>query len=166
LIRVFALPFISSLAALLTSVIVLISGNGLLSTLVPLRAKLEHFPEFSIGILGSVYFAGMLAGTLAAPAILRRAGYIRAFSAFVSLAIMVTLIFPIILNPLIWISLRGLLGFAFAGLYGVIEAWISAKSENANRGRIYGVYQVANFVGSAIGQQILIIAVTSKNEML
>ena len=45
------------------------------------------FSDLKIGLLGSVYFAGMLAGTLAAPAIVRRVGHIRAFSVFVAVAI-------------------------------------------------------------------------------
>ena len=59
---------LSSIAALLFSVLLLIGGNALVGILTPLRARLEGFPEVTIGLLGSAYFAGMLAGTLAAPA--------------------------------------------------------------------------------------------------
>ena len=72
----------SALAALLASVFLLLAGNSLTGVLTPLRASLDGFPDLSIGLIGSVYFAGMLAGTLAAPAIVRRAGRIRASCAF------------------------------------------------------------------------------------
>ncbi|MBV9703159.1 MAG: MFS transporter [Methylobacteriaceae bacterium] len=149
-----ATPTSSSIAALLASVFVLIAGNGLLNTLVPLRATLESFPPIVVGILGSVYFIGMLAGTLAAPAIMARAGFIRAFAAFTALAIAGALAYALEVTPAFWIILRGLLGFAFAGIYGIIDSWINAKASNANRGRLYALYQIVNFGGSAIGQQM------------
>jgi hypothetical protein len=52
----------SAIAALLASAFLLIAGNGLVTVLTPLRAKIEGFPELTIGLLGSVYFGGMLAG--------------------------------------------------------------------------------------------------------
>ena len=145
----------SAIAALLASVFLLIGGNGLINTLVPVRGTLEGFSTFEVGLVGSVYFAGMLAGTVAAPLALRRAGHIRAFCAFVTLAIVATLALPVLLHPFAWVVLRGIIGFAFAGLYGVIEAWVSAKSRNENRGRIYAAYQLVNFAGSAMGQQLV-----------
>ena len=56
----------SSIAALLLSVLMLIGGNSLVGVVTPLRARIEGFPDLTVGLLGSVYFAGMLAGTLAA----------------------------------------------------------------------------------------------------
>ena len=153
----FPLSNYSAILALLASVFLLIAGNGLVNTLVPLRASLEHFPPLAIGLMGSVYFGGMLAGTLAAPAVLRRTGHIRAYCAFISLAIITTLALPVLVAPLPWILVRGALGFAFAGLYGVIDGWVSAKSQNENRGRVYGLYQIVNFSGSAVGQQLLVL---------
>ncbi len=146
---------LSSIAALMSSVLVLIAGNGLANTLVPLRGKLEGFPDLAIGLLGSAYFGGMLAGTLAAPGIIARAGYIRAFSAFVSTAVVLTLVYPLAVYPAAWVGLRYGLGFVFSGFYAVIEAWLSDKSTNADRGRIYAAYQVVSYGATAAGQEIL-----------
>jgi MFS family permease len=146
----------SALIALLTSVYVLITGNGLINTLVPTRAKLEGFPNLAIGLIGSIYFTGMLVGTLAAPAAIRRSGFIRAFSAFAAIAIAAAVGFAMFVNAWFWVGLRGVLGFAFAGLYAVIDAWVNVKATNANRGRVYGLYQFINFAGSAGGQRLLL----------
>ena len=145
----------SAIAALLVSAFLLIAGGGLVNLLVPLRAKSEGFPEFSIGLLGSFYFGGMLAGTLAAPFIVRRAGHIRAFSAFVAGAVVAAILLPTMAAPLPWLALRGALGFAFAGLYAVIESWINSRATNANRGGFYGFYQIVTFGASAFGQLAL-----------
>lgn len=145
----------SSIAALLLSVFLLIAGSAVASLTVPLRAKIEGFPELSIGLLGSAYFAGMLVGTLAAPAIVRRAGHIRAFSALVAASVAIVIFHPILVAPATWLALRAGLGFAFAGLYSVIESWINCKATNGNRGALYGVYQIVTFAGSASGQLVL-----------
>ncbi len=146
---------LSAVAALLLSVFLLIAGNALVGVLTPLRASLEGFPDLAIGLLGSVYFAGMLAGTLASPAIVRRAGHIRAFSAFVAVGVVAMILMPAYVAPAPWMASRGALGFVFAGIYAVVESWINAKASNANRGALYGVYQIVNFVASAGGQLLL-----------
>ena len=129
----------SSIAALLLSVLMLIGGNSLVGIVTPLRARIEGFPDLTVGLLGSVYFAGMLAGTLAAPAIIRRGGHIRAYATFVALAVVSVILMPVTVSQWAWLSCRALLGFVFAGLYAVIEAWINAKATNANRGVLYAL---------------------------
>ncbi len=143
---------LSSIVALLGSVVLLIGGAALVGVAAPLRARIDGFPELTIGLLGSAYFAGMLAGTLAAPAIIRRGGHIRAFAAFVALAVVATVLMPVAVSPWFWLVSRAVLGFVFAGLYAVIEAWINARASNSNRGALYALYQIANFVASAAGQ--------------
>ncbi len=145
----------SSIAALLLSVLLLIGGNALIGVITPLRARIDGFPDLTVGLLGSAYFAGMLAGTLFAPAIIRRGGHIRAFAAFVSLAVASVILMPVFVSPSAWLVFRALIGFVFAGLYAVIEAWINAKATNANRGALYASYQIANFAASATGQLAL-----------
>jgi MFS family permease len=146
---------LSSIAALLCSVVLLIGGNALVSVATPLRAGLDGFPELTIGLLGSAYFAGMLAGALAAPAIIRRGGHIRAFAAFVALAVVAVVLMPVAVSPWVWLVCRAVIGFVFAGLYAVIEAWINARADDANRGALYALYQIANFGASAAGQMAL-----------
>jgi MFS family permease len=149
------LSILPSISALLFSVLLLIGGNSLVGVATPLRARIDGFPELTVGLLGSVYFAGMLAGTLAAPAIIRRGGHIRAYAAFVALAVASVILMPVMVFPLAWLACRALIGFVFAGLYAVIESWINAKATNSNRGALYALYQIANFVASASGQLAL-----------
>ena len=125
--------------------LLLIAGNSLVGVLTPLRAQLGGFADLTIGLLGSAYFAGMLAGALATPAIVRRAGHIRAFSAFVAVGIVAVVLMPGWESPAPWMLCRGALGFVFAGIYAVIESWINAKADNASRGALYGVYQIVSF---------------------
>ena len=139
----------------LVAVFIMIVGNGLLNTLIPYRATVEGFSPGVVGMIGSAYFVGMLAGTWSAPAIVRRVGHIRAFAAYSAVVSVAVLAFPLAVSPLPWVVLRGLVGFCFAGLYGIVEGWISAKAGASHRGRMLGIYNMANFAGSMAGQQTL-----------
>jgi hypothetical protein len=50
-------------------------GAGLQGTLLGLRATLEGFPAPVTGVIMSCYYVGYLAGTTAAPPLLRQVGH-------------------------------------------------------------------------------------------
>ena len=148
-------PAYAQVSALLVAVFILIAGNGLSNTLIPLSATAASFPPLSIGLIGSAYFGGMLVGCIAAPRIIARAGHIRAFSAFVAIATVTTLLHPIFVDPAAWAGIRAVTGFCFAGLYATIESWMHDKADNVVRGRVLAIYQIVHYAGSAIGQQAI-----------
>lgn len=145
----------SAILALLTSVLALIAGNSLLNTLVPLAGKLSGFSSLSLGLLGSCLFGGMLAGTMTAPAIIKRVGHIKAYAIFAALAIIAAVAYPLLVEPWWWLALRVVIGFAFAGLFGVIDGWVQGKADNATRGRLGALNQLVHFVAAALGQQLV-----------
>ena len=148
-------PAYAQLSALLGAVFILIFGNGLSNTLIPLSATAASFPSLSIGLIGSAYFGGMLVGCVAAPRIIARAGHIRAFAAFVAVATVTALMHPIFVDPAAWAAIRAVTGFCFAGLYAAIESWMHDKADNVVRGRVLALYQIINYCGSAGGQQAI-----------
>ena len=143
--------------ALLLSVALLLMGNGLQSILLPVRAHLETFSTFNIGILGSVYYIGFAAGCYLGPYVVRRVGHIRTFTAMVSLASALALAHALILNPGMWWLFRSMTGFCFAVIYIVIESWLNEKSTNETRGVVFSVYTIINLVVVTIGQQMLML---------
>jgi MFS family permease len=145
----------AAVAAILVSVLALMSGNAMLNTLVPLAGRLSGFNPIAVGLLGSLYFAGMLAGTLACPAIIRRVGHIRAYAIFGAIAVIAAISLPLLVQPWWWFILRVLIGFALAGLFGVIDGWVQGKATNATRGRISALNQLVNYIAVAIGQQMV-----------
>ncbi len=148
-------PAYAQVSALLAAVFILIAGNGLANTLIPLSATAASFPPLSIGLIGSAYFGGMLIGCLAAPRIIARAGHIRAFSAFVAISAVATLAHPVFVEPAAWSAIRAVTGFCFAGLYATIESWMHDKADNVVRGRVLALYQIVHYAGSATGQQAI-----------
>ncbi len=143
------------ITALLLSVALLLMGNGLQGTLLPVRANLEAFTATDIGILGSAYFLGFAAGCLYGPRLIRRAGHIRAFTALVAIASCVVLVHSLFLEPALWWVLRAATGFCFAVLYMIIESWLNEKSSNENRGFVFSLYTIINLTVITIGQLML-----------
>jgi MFS family permease len=146
---------LAPIAALLLSVAMLLMGNGLQGTLLPVRAQFEDFSALDIGVLGSAYFLGFALGCFFGPHVVRRAGHIRAFAAMVSVASTISLAHALIVSPVVWWVLRAGTGFCFAALYMVIESWLNERSTNETRGFVFSVYTIVNLTVITIGQMML-----------
>ncbi len=146
---------IATIGALLVSASILLTGNGLQGTLISVRANLEAFSKPEIGLLVSGYFAGYIAGSLLAPALIMRAGHIRAFAVFAAIASATALIYALAVHPIAWIALRVVMGFCFCGLYMVIESWLNERTPRETRGRVFSVYRIID-LGSNMGGQLLL----------
>lgn len=144
-------------AALLISVAILLTGQGLQGTLLPIRATMETFSTISIGIMGATYFLGFTIGCLLGAELVKRVGHIRVFLAMTAIASTTALIHALLLLPWIWIALRMLTGFCFAILYVVIESWINEQSTNQNRGVIFSIYVMITLSVQAIGQLMVLL---------
>ena len=93
-------------AALLISVSILLAGQGLQGTLLPVRASLEAFTTVSIGAMGAAYFFGFTIGCLKGGELMRRVGHVRVFLAMSALASAAPLLHGLIIQPIVWGSLR------------------------------------------------------------
>ncbi len=143
------------IAALLLSVGFLLVGHGLLLTLLPLRADAHGFSATQVGLTGSAYFLGFVAGCLAIPAIVRRSGHIRTFAALGAVFSAVVLVFEMVPDFTMWLLLRFLVGACIAGAYTVIESWLNERSTPETRGLILSAYSMLSFIMIAGGQQLL-----------
>lgn len=74
--------FYTRIATLLTGFAVLITGNGLLGTLLSLRLASPAFSPMAVGIVQSAYYLGFMLGALSAGHLIARIGHHRAFSVF------------------------------------------------------------------------------------
>ena len=146
---------VAPIAALLISVALLLMGNGLQGTLLPVRASIEDFSKIDIGVMGSAYFVGFALGCYYGTHLVRRAGHIRTFSAMVAVASSAVLAHALIVSPILWWCLRALTGFCFAVLYLVIESWLNEKATNENRGMVFSIYTIINLTVITIGQLML-----------
>ena len=149
---------IRTLAALLIAAFFLIAGNGLQGTLLSVRGNIEGFPLVLVGLLMSAYFVGFMAGCQFAPGMVKRVGHIRAFTALASIASAAALAYALAVQPVFWLVLRVITGFALAGLYMIIESWINEAVDNEQRGRTLAVYRLVDLSAATLGQALIALA--------
>lgn len=130
--------------ALLLSAAILMMGNGLFGVLVPIRADIEKFTSYDIGVMGSFHFTGLMIGCLLWPRVIATVGHIRAFAALTAMATITPLAHAMWTIPPVWWGLRALNGLVFAGLFMIIESWLTGASQPENRGRVLGAYAMTN----------------------
>lgn len=148
---------LAPVAALLLGAAILLTGQGLQGTLLPVRASLENFPTVSIGIMGAAYFLGFTLGCLNGGRLVQSVGHVRVFLAMASLASAVPLLHGLILSPPVWGIFRALTGFCFAVLYVVIESWLNERATNDNRGIIFSTYVMITLTVLAAGQMMTLL---------
>lgn len=137
--------------ALFLGVFLMALGNGLHGVVLALRADIEGFPILITGIIVAAYSLGFFFGALAGPKLVARVGHIRTFSAYASLASAGFLCYALLPNPIFWTLVRFVLGFCFAIMFLVAETWVNDKATNETRGRLFALYLVVNFAGTATG---------------
>jgi MFS family permease len=148
---------LAPVAALLIGVSILLTGQGLQGTLLPVRASIEEFSTISIGVMGALYFFGFTLGCLRGGELVRRVGHVRVFAAMTALASAIPLVHGLFLNAWSWGILRMITGFCFAVLYVVIESWLNETATNENRGAIFSAYTVITLTVMAAGQMMLLL---------
>lgn len=149
------LSVVSSISSLLLGAALLLVGNGLIGTLLALRATAEGFSDGVIGLIMSAYFVGFLTGTWVAPRAVMRVGHIRAFAMFAAVASAAAILHALIVNPIAWGALRVLVGSCLVGLYMVIESWLNVLAPGERRGKVFATYMAVNFIALAIGQNLI-----------
>lgn len=149
------LAVVTSISSLLIGAALLLVGNGLIGTLLALRASQEGFSDGVIGVIMSAYFVGFLSGTWVAPSLVMRIGHIRAFALFAAIASAATIMHALIVDPIAWGALRILVGSCLVGLYMVIESWLNVLAPGERRGKVFATYMAVNFLALAVGQNLI-----------
>ncbi|MGC6517269.1 MAG: MFS transporter [Candidatus Puniceispirillaceae bacterium] len=129
-------------------------GNGVQLVLLGVRASEAGFTNLVSGLVMGGYFLGLFIGSLIVPQFLSRVGHIRVFGALASIASAAVLLHIILINPLLWGLTRILSGFAYAGMYIVVESWLNDSATNKTRGQILSLYLIITMGGMGIGQML------------
>ena len=146
---------LAQLSALLLSVGLIQLGHGAFGSFLGLRADLEGFPTTLIGVLGSAFYLGTILGTLRTPALINRIGHIRAFAAFAAISAATVMVYPLFIEPYVWIGLRVVFGFSLCGMAIVGESWLNNRSTNETRGTMLSIYMMVCFLAIGLGQLAL-----------
>ncbi|MBA3447412.1 MAG: MFS transporter [Pseudaminobacter sp.] len=141
--------------SLLRGTAFLLAASGLHGLLLPLRGQEEGFSTAVLGLLGTAWAGGFVAGCFFAPRLVRRAGHVRAFGTFAAAGAIIALMTGLIVDEFVWIILRAFTGFTMAGAFMVIESWLNEKATNENRGTVFGLYMMVTYASIMAGQMIV-----------
>jgi len=130
----------------------LMFAGGLQALLIAVRGAQEGFSITGMGLIGSGWSVGFIAGTLLVPRMVGRVGHIRAFSVMASIASMVILINLVVIDQIAWVVLRAFSGFCFAGAAMIVESWLNEVTDSPRRGTVFGAYMMANLGAATAGQ--------------
>jgi MFS family permease len=144
-----------ALAGLLLGLALLVAGNGLFQTLIPLRIIESGYSTFVIGLVQSSYYAGFILGAVINRRLIDRIGQHRTFVAFSAAASILALAFGAVQSPWLLGFVRLLTGVAFMALYTSVESWLNGTVENEKRGQVFGLYAAINYLAVGGGQFLL-----------
>jgi len=133
----------------------LLAGSGLLGLLVPLRGQADGFSTTTLGLLGTAWAGGFVAGCFLAPRLVQRAGHVRAFGTFASICAIVSLLTGLIVNEWAWLAFRAAFGFSMAGCFMIIESWLNERATNSNRGTVFALYMMVTYASIMAGQMVV-----------
>lgn len=147
-----AIPAFFSLTSIFVALSILLAGHGLQQTILPMTGNNMGWPAAVVSLLGAGYFCGFIVGCYRIPRWIRRVGHARVFSACGGLAAIAVLSFDFTANATVWIALRAVTGFSFAGLYMVIESWLNSATTNDRRGSVMSLYSLVSLFALSAGQ--------------
>lgn len=146
---------ILKVSALLLGSALLMFAGGLQGLLIAIRGGEEGFSLYALGLIGTSWSVGYVAGTLIVPGVVSRVGHIRAFSVMAAIASIVILINLMFIEQISWIVLRAWSGFCFAGAAMIVESWLNEVTASNRRGTVFASYMMANLAFSTAGQMVI-----------
>jgi MFS family permease len=139
----------------------LMFGGGLQGLLLSVRGAEENFSLLALGLIGTGWSVGFVAGSLLVPRIVRNVGHIRAFSVMAAIGTITILLNLLWVQDVGWILLRALSGFCFAGAAMIVESWLNEVADNKSRGTVFSIYTTINMAASTLGQMAMSITGTA-----
>ncbi|SMX46762.1 MFS transporter [Maliponia aquimaris] len=142
-------------SALLFGSALLLFAGGMHSLILPVRGVAEGFSSTSLGLLGTGWAVGYVLGCLYVPRMVGSVGHIRTFGVMCAFAAVAILLQALVVRPEVWIPVRAVSGFCFAGAAMIVESWLSDRANPQNRGRIFGIYTMVNLGATTAGQMAI-----------
>lgn len=149
------LQIFRSALAPLVSLFLFTFGTGYFTTLTTIG--MNHFGSSTmmIGLASSVFYLGLVLGSVRISKFIIRVGHIRAFATFASAFAALAILQGLWLNPYVWCVIRFFAGFVTVGLFVVIESWLLILSTPQTRGQALGAYMISYYLALSLSQRVL-----------
>ncbi len=143
---------VASVSAVIVAVFFVQTANALQTNLLSIRAGLEAFPYWTIGIVMASYYVGYSLAPLASRAVVGRYGHVNTTWVGAVFAALAILAHALLVAPVAWAALRLLSGFSLSSLYVGAESWIHDRVGNDKRGRVFSIYMVVQMIAMTLAQ--------------
>jgi MFS family permease len=130
-------------------------ANALQTDLLSVRAGIESFPAWTIGLVMSSYYVGYSIGPLVSHFIVLRIGHVRTLMITAVTAGIVIAVHSVLISPAAWALLRVVSGLALSLFYIAVESWIHDRVGNEARGRVFSTYMLVQMVAMTLAQVLL-----------
>jgi MFS family permease len=142
---------VASVWAVIVTVFLIQTANGLQTDLLSVRATLE-FKVVAMSMVMAAYYVGYSAGPLLSHSVIERLGHVNVIIAGSVVSGLCIVLHAYIVTEVAWALLRAVSGLALSMLYVSLESWINERVENRIRGRVFSVYMVAQMVAMTLAQ--------------
>ncbi|MGF1726207.1 MFS transporter [Photobacterium nomapromontoriensis] len=127
-------------------------ASGYLMSLLPLSLVNNQIPTNAASWLASIYYVGLLMGSMLIEPVIKRIGHRMAFIAFISLLALSVAALPFYQTLNAWLLSRFVAGTAVAGVFVVIESWLLIGDSKEERAKNLGLYMTSLYGGTTLGQ--------------
>jgi MFS family permease len=132
-------------------------GSGLLTTYISLRLTSINVTGALIGAIIAANYIGLVIGGKVGHFLIARVGHIRAYVSCAGIITAAVLGHGLTEYIPVWVILRLIIGLCMMCQYMVLESWLNDQSESNQRGRVFGFYMAASYLGMSLGQIVLML---------
>ncbi len=127
-------------------------ASGFLMSLIPLALEFRGMDQGIASWLASVFYAGLLCGTLMSAKIVSILGHRHSLMMFLIIIIATIATMALMSTSFVWLLCRFIAGTAVAGIFVVIESWLLMADNEKSRAKRLGMYMTSLYGGTALGQ--------------
>ena len=127
-------------------------ASGYLMSLIPLSLANFNIDSSYASWLASIYYLGLLIGSLMIEPIIAKIGHRIAFISFLTLLASTVAVLPLFPHKELWLFSRLIAGMAVAGIFVVVESWLLIGDSAKERAKRLGFYMTSLYGGTTIGQ--------------
>ncbi|WP_273801911.1 MFS transporter [Proteus vulgaris] len=127
-------------------------ASGYLMSLIPLSMDSFGMDTLYASWLASIYFIGLLIGSVMIEPIIARIGHRLSFVVFLLLLAVTVGILPLMPYLSVWMVFRFIGGMAVAGIFVVVESWLLIGDNPKERAKRLGFYMTSLYGGTTLGQ--------------
>ena len=157
---------IKNISLPLLSTIFMMIALGFFNTLVYVKIDHMGYSEFYVGLATSLYYLGLLIGSVCISSYVKNHGYIKSYVTSTVLMVITIIIYDLSTNIALWLFLRVVVGFSLAASFVVTQSWVMCLTNAKNRGGIMAIYNIILYGSVAIGQVLIGFAPDSQTPFL